>query len=591
MLQALIHTEIEPGFCSIFTFFVIMNGIGRQRPVSSIVYCGKFISLFLCGILLFGSSYAQCTSPISTFPYQEDFETSNGGWTAGGAGNDWAWGAPSKPLISSAGSGSKCWITGGLTTSFYGLGQKSWIQSPCFNFSNLNFPYLTFKVFWETEKQYDGANLQYSTDGGTSWTNLGALSDAQNCLNQNWYNTPTVTNLSGLATNREGWSGTTQPTSGSCQGGSGSGGWLEARHCLTGLSGSTSVIFRFTFGAGTTCNDYDGFAIDLFVIDEAPFIVPDMSFNCQGNNTVAFTGSTNICSTSWLWNFGDPGSGSNTSSLQNPTHTYSYDTTFNFTLQASTPCGNSAISINQLIFPHIAFTSTPISCPGDSDGTVTALIDNYSGASFLWNVQPPNTAATLTGLSPGTYSVIVSGPGACSSDDSYTLTSPPALQSSIQLIAAGCGTASGSVKVEVSGGTPPYEYLWTPSGQTTPVATGLNPEWYSVLVTDSTGCITSGAMEVPQDCVNDVLFPSAFTPNGDGRNDYFFAAFVRSASYNIKIFNRWGEIVYESDDIYAAWDGTSGGSHVENGVYPFIATYSVDGIDFKEKKGTVTVYH
>jgi gliding motility-associated-like protein len=569
-----------------------MNFVGRQRPVSSIVYSGKFISLFTCGILLFGNSYSQCTAPISSFPYQEDFEAGNGGWTAGGTGSDWAWGAPSKPVINSAGSGTKCWITGGLAASFYTLGQKSWIQSPCFNLSSLNYPYLTFKVFWETEKQYDGAGLQYSTNGGTSWTNVGSLADAQNCLNQNWFNTSTVTNLTGLATNREGWSGTTQPTSGSCQGGSGSGGWVEARHCLTGLGGSTSVIFRFIFGAGTSCNDYDGFAFDLFVISEAPGIVPDMSFTCQGNNTVAFTGTTNICASTWSWDFGDPASGSsNSSSLQNPTHTFSSDTTFGYTLLASTPCGNSAISFNQMIFPHVSFTSTPVSCPGDSDATLTALVTNYGGPSFLWNIPPPNTSPTLTGLAPGTYSVTVTGPGVCTSEGSYTLTSPAAIQSNMQLVSAGCGPSSGSVRVLVSGGTPPYEYLWTPSGQTTAVAAGLDPEWYSVLVTDSNGCTSAGVMEVPQDCVNDVLFPSAFTPNGDGRNDYFFAAFVRINTYNIRIFNRWGHVVYESDDINAAWDGTYKGSFIENGIYPFIASYSVDGIDFKEKKGTVTVYH
>jgi len=58
-------------------------------------------------------SFAQCAVTISNFPYNEDFETSNGNWVAGGTFSDWEWGTPSKPVINAAGSGSRCWIAGG----------------------------------------------------------------------------------------------------------------------------------------------------------------------------------------------------------------------------------------------------------------------------------------------------------------------------------------------------------------------------------------------------------------------------------------------------------------------------------------------
>src|SRR5437773_7833256 len=85
-------------------------------------------------------SFSQCTSTISSFPYKEDFETSNGNWVASG---DWTWGTPSKPVINAAGSGLKCWITGGLKNPGYNNGR---LKSPCFNFTNLKAPYLKFKV-------------------------------------------------------------------------------------------------------------------------------------------------------------------------------------------------------------------------------------------------------------------------------------------------------------------------------------------------------------------------------------------------------------------------------------------------------------
>ena len=61
------------------------------------------------------NTVAQCASPIATFPYNEDFEITNGAWTPGGTGSDWAWGTPTKPVITGAGSGTKCWVIGGLT--------------------------------------------------------------------------------------------------------------------------------------------------------------------------------------------------------------------------------------------------------------------------------------------------------------------------------------------------------------------------------------------------------------------------------------------------------------------------------------------
>lgn len=75
---------------------------------------------------------AQCGSGINTFPYNEGFEISGGGWISGGSGNDWAWGSPSKPVISAAGGGTKCWIVGGLTGNSYTNAETAWLHSPCF---------------------------------------------------------------------------------------------------------------------------------------------------------------------------------------------------------------------------------------------------------------------------------------------------------------------------------------------------------------------------------------------------------------------------------------------------------------------------
>lgn len=92
--------------------------------------------LLVCFIISIHSVKVQCTSFISSFPYSEGFETSDGGWLAGGAASDWAWGAPTKPVvINAADSGNKCRVTATLTQGLYNNNENSTLTSPCFDFT------------------------------------------------------------------------------------------------------------------------------------------------------------------------------------------------------------------------------------------------------------------------------------------------------------------------------------------------------------------------------------------------------------------------------------------------------------------------
>ncbi len=71
------------------------------------------------------SLHAQCIPVTPTNFYYEGFENNNGNWVPGGASSDWAWGAPSKPVINKAASGLKCWITAGLTNPGYNNNENS----------------------------------------------------------------------------------------------------------------------------------------------------------------------------------------------------------------------------------------------------------------------------------------------------------------------------------------------------------------------------------------------------------------------------------------------------------------------------------
>jgi len=438
------------------------------------------------------SVHAQCNTPISNFPYLEGFEAGQGGWTLS-AGNYWQWGAivpGSKLIINSAGGGQKCWIVGGLSGSNYGSG-NGYLQSPCFDLSSLANPEISLKVFWETERNYDGVRLEYSTDIGASWNVVGSDLSNSNCQGTNWYNNSSVRFLN----NQPGWSGSVfGGSSGNCQSGSGSAQWLTAKHSLSFLNGATQVIFRFSFGAGTICNDYDGFALDDIVIQEAPLSVANFSYTCAGNNNVSFSNIQAPCQTSILWNFGDPLSGAqNQSAMENPSHQFSVPGQYHIRLTTTYP--NNTTSVKDTTIAILSVTPNVIAyllCNGDNNGIIEATATGGNSGSYLysWNTNPPVSGAQLSGLSAGNYTVTVSAPSSCSASATVSLVQPSPIQINTQVTNATCSQQNGAIRTNVSGGNLSYTYLWS-NNQTTANAVDLGPGNYQLTVADINGCSAS----------------------------------------------------------------------------------------------------
>lgn len=456
-------------------------------PVKFSLCMAPRLPYFIISFFLSASVYAQpCTGAIATYPYTEDFEASAGNWIPGGTASDWAWGTPAKPVITGAGQGAKCWIIGGLTNSFYNNGENSFLQSPCFDFTALLNPRISFKIFWETEKKFDGAALQYSIDGGNTWTLVGAANSNSNCNVVNWYNSPNITYLSGLP----GWSGNIQTNT--CGPGNGSGGWLTAAHDLTFLAGLPNVSFRFIFGAGTICNSFDGFAVDDINIAETPPNSADFSFACKPARTVDFI-SNSGCATSYSWNFGDIASGAaNMSGLPNPTHIFSsagsYAVSLTTTFATGTPF---TLSKNVTVLDVTANIDQAVSCNGSQNAVLSAAASGSTlPYNYVWNTNPAQTSAVISGVAAGNYTVTVFSGIACPASAMVIVTEPAALQISAVPSSQKCSVNNGGIISNVTGGTAPYTYLWS-TGSTSSDLTNLAAGIYSLQVTDDKGCIAN----------------------------------------------------------------------------------------------------
>jgi gliding motility-associated-like protein len=157
--------------------------------------------------------------------------------------------------------------------------------------------------------------------------------------------------------------------------------------------------------------------------------------------------------------------------------------------------------------------------------------------------------------------------------------------------------ANQPLQLNATGGT---SYLWSPpTGLTNtnipnPVATlGANIDsiTYHVRVSVPEGCFADDDITVRIFKTGpDVFVPSAFTPNGDGKNDVLrpIAVGIKSLTF-FKIYNRWGQVVYASSNFEEGWNGTLGGRDQATGTYVYVA----EAIDYLGKpivkKGTVVL--
>ena len=112
---------------------------------------------------------------------------------------------------------------------------------------------------------------------------------------------------------------------------------------------------------------------------------------------------------------------------------------------------------------------------------------------------------------------------------------------------------------------------------------------YRYYITDSNGCVYYDSILIMvQQCTN-LQIPNIFTPNNDGINDFFHVQNILVDDLKkLVIFNRWGQIVYSSNDINGMWDGTFKGKPLENDVYTFILEGICDGAEFIES-GSITL--
>jgi gliding motility-associated-like protein len=139
-------------------------------------------------------------------------------------------------------------------------------------------------------------------------------------------------------------------------------------------------------------------------------------------------------------------------------------------------------------------------------------------------------------------------------------------------------------------------YSWNPNLNLICEGTGCSwvfafPEdtttYYITVFDNETGCSAVDSMTVFVDNLIDIYLPSAFSPNGDGFNDVLFLRGHGIVEFNLRIYDRWGALIFETDDLERGWDGTLYDKKCEQGTYVYILNYTLRKQAPKTEKGNI----
>ena len=321
-------------------------------------------------------------------------------------------------------------------------------------------------------------------------------------------------------------------------------------------------------------NEYNCSAYDTITVNYTAIPLINL-----GNDTTLCSGQTLLLKTiypnsQYLWQ------DSSTDSIYNviQTGTYWVTVTTNNICSAS-----DTINVTYIPNPIVNFGSDTTICKGVS----IILNATTPNATYLWNNGSTDAIYNVT--SSGTYWVKVSINSLCSTSDTIKVNEidvPP----DFYLFSDTTLCFGTPINITIPDGTY-YNVLWY-DGNNTEFTHLINQEGsYYVELLNQCDTIKKDFNIKYKDCGCYIYFPNAFTPNGDGLNDYFKPVLqCELIVYELYIYNKWGELLFEAKTSDAYWDGRYKNEYVPTGVYEWLFYYKGPYTrELQSKHGSVTV--
>jgi gliding motility-associated-like protein len=320
--------------------------------------------------------------------------------------------------------------------------------------------------------------------------------------------------------------------------------------------------------------------------------------NACFNDSVHFVNTSTIGQgtlTSWNWGFGD----GNTSTQQNPAHLYDSVKVYTVTLAVTSDSGCTSTATNTVAIKagplagfatssvcgstKVSFTDTSFVAGPDS---ITTWNWTFGNGSTSTQQNPANTYTTT-----GTYTVLLQVQTSSGCMDTASAVINLGQNVVADYIPAGGTYNTGQSIVFTNQSTGASGYNWSFGNGDTSVVTNpsyayTQPGTYTVVLiaSNSLGCMDT-VEYVFEVNTHGVTVPTGFTPNGDGLNDYFYVMGGPFSSYELRVFNEWGNQIFLSNAQSDKWDGTIGGTKQPAGTYIYIFNgKTADGQTIKLQK-------
>ncbi len=266
------------------------------------------------------------------------------------------------------------------------------------------------------------------------------------------------------------------------------------------------------------------------------------------------------------------------------------DVTTVYTVTATDGCTDPVSDIVRIeVSPpfSLRFDGSGPGCYGDS-GYAVVIVDGPSTYFHEWHTIPPVFDDTLSGVTGFNIGVTVTDlESGCEESGLTDIISYPYVHAKFSANPNGeckhisdptfdfIDLSSGGVtgRWDFGDGTVEEYIEGVPIKHTYP---GVGVYEVKLFIENEGSCSDSAIIEV---CVipdiSAFYVPTAFSPNGDGKNDIFRPKGVNVLTYNLKIFNRWGNLIFESNNMSEGWDGTYKGADAPEGVYIFVIRGSI----------------
>ncbi len=347
--------------------------------------------------------------------------------------------------------------------------------------------------------------------------------------------------------------------------------------------------------------------------EEYTLIGPDGDFDivptaiCVGESaTFTLKDTANV--SSWTWDFGDGSTEDNT----NPaTHTYSNVASTgprDVVLILKSDETGCIYEVTKSLFIGAAEADVVDIAACEGDTLILSVVNPIQGASYLWSPgnqlldSPTSPNPRLIANNDLTYSVTVTvGPG-CTASDQANITVIPEVNftapDTIRVLEGQEVTLTGPTNTAF------YTLSWSPSGDLScsdcpaPTFTSKDDITYFLTLSADGNC-REYEFPFPIDVITDeVLVPNVFTPNNDKVNDEFrvYSELIEAGTGFLKVelmrvYNRWGELVFEGSGDNAVWDGNYKGKPAPSDAYMYIINVSYPGLGNSSTvlKGDVTL--